>query len=170
MQILQDRLQAFGKDSETSLAKFKVSVELNNYTDNRTCAWCLIKLPDYYARKKHEEHLHAGKEKNFKCQECNKEFSNSNALKYHQEVTHEHLDKPLPSCEECGKTFTSGRNLERHSEMVHKGFKFECDICESVFSRKDVLQRHKREQHLALEKHNVHYVPRLAKIIVKNYS
>ena len=158
------------KDSESSLAKFKVSVELNNYTDNRTCAWCLIKLPDYYARKKHEEHLHAGKEKNFKCQECNKEFSNSNALKYHQEVTHEHLDKPLPSCEECGKTFTSGRNLERHSEMVHKGFKFECDICESVFSRKDVLQRHKREQHLALEKHNVHYVPRLAKIIVKNCS
>ena len=158
------------KDSEISFAKFKVSVDLNEYTDNRTCATCLIKLPDYFARRKHEEHVHEGKEKDFKCQECEKVFSNSNALKYHQEVTHQQLDKPLPTCDECGKKFTSERNLERHSRVVHMGLKHECDICKRVFARKDVLQRHKKEKHLEFVHHNLNYVTELTHFNAKNCS
>ena len=67
-----------------SMADYEDAVATINWVDKKTCSECLVKFSDQYDRKKHEETVHHGIEKPFKCVRCDKTYSNSNALDYHK--------------------------------------------------------------------------------------
>lgn len=72
------------------------------------------------------------------CENCNKNFSNSAAMKAHYCI-----DKTL-MCEVCGKKFSSYANLKRHS-ISHTGEKsFKCPICSKKFTTNGHLTDHYR--------------------------
>ena len=71
------------------MADYENAVATIDWVDRKTCSECLVKFSDQYDRKKHEETVHKGKEKPFKCASCDKTYMNSNALEYHRRVTHE---------------------------------------------------------------------------------
>jgi hypothetical protein len=54
---------------------------------------------------------------------------------------------PVHHCD-CGKTYTRAEHLRRHQQN-HKPETFSCDVdgCERVFSREDLLIRHRAKQH-----------------------
>jgi hypothetical protein len=54
---------------------------------------------------------------------------------------------PVHHCD-CGKTYTRAEHLRRHQQN-HKPEAFSCDVdgCERVFSREDLLIRHRAKQH-----------------------
>ena len=120
-----------------------------------------MKFSDQYDRKKHEETVHKGKEKPFKCASCDKTYMNSNALEYHRRVTHE-TNEPKSTCDYCGVQFSTETSMVRHYKNIHKEktekTKNECDSCGKTFSRKDHLYRHKLEQHNELRKENLSHV------------
>ncbi|KAF3936223.1 hypothetical protein ABW19_dt0204959 [Dactylella cylindrospora] len=86
------------------------------------------------------------KEALFTCNEpnCGKHFKRIWNFKAHQE-TH-NPDRPKPfKCSEasCGKTFVRRTDRERHEVCVHsKKKEFKCNLCNSMFARKDTLRRH----------------------------
>jgi hypothetical protein len=127
---------------------FKKSIRLIKSADDRTCGVCLFMCGSAYARKKHEVN-HEAKEKTFKCEKCQKSYSNTNALKYHTKVKHEVISRH--PCDYCGTEFSSERTLFRHKQVIHgEGpveLKYICDLCGSKFNRKDTLDRHDKEQH-----------------------
>ena len=112
-----------------------------------------------YARKKHEETLHEGKPKQYKCEKCTKSFSNSNALSYHQ-AKHDN-EVTRDTCDLCGSQFSSDGTL-RHKQLVHGEMPAEpeyvCLECGIKFSRKDNLNRHRKENHYDTSKANYDFV------------
>ena len=144
-----------------SMADYEDAVATINWVDKKTCSECLVKFSDQYDRKKHEETVHYGIEKPYKCVRCDKTYSNSNALDYHKRATHESKGQKS-TCDDCGAQFSSETNMLRHYNNIHKEktdtTKNECDSCGKMFSRKDHLDRHKRDQHKELTRENLSYV------------
>ena len=129
------------------------------HREGRTCSVCLVQYQDKNTRKKHEETVHEGKPKKYKCEKCHKSFSNSNALSYHQ-AKHETV-VTKPTCDLCGSQFSSDRTLTRHKQLIHgempKEPEHDCLECGMKFSRRDNFYRHRKEQHFA-SKANLDFV------------
>ena len=100
----------------------------------------------------------------FGCDQCEKSFTNKNALQYHVE-SHRKLKV---ECDLCGFQSSSKGNLEMHKKIHIAGTKHECDSCDKKFSNKQNLLRHEKEVHYAMNV-NVTYVEDLddAKYIIK---
>lgn len=89
----------------------------------------------------------------YKCDKCNKVFSNVTKLNRH--VKHVHLgiakDRPLHKnvcCEFCPKTFYSKSDLRFHQLAIHEKIKSNvCDICGKAFTKPTALTRHKKAVH-----------------------
>ena len=93
-----------------SMADYEDAVATIDWVDRKTCSECLVKFSDQYDRKKHEEMVHKGKEKPFKCSSCDKTYTNSNALEYHRRVTHE-TNEPKSTCDDCGAQFSTETSM-----------------------------------------------------------
>jgi len=115
-------------------------------------------------------HFHP-KHKN-KCDECGLFFKNQEQLQQHFSILHNgdaqsqpedhseeaNLDeivtevegggeeKKVYACDQCEKTYGSSNHLSRH-KVTHTGVKFACEFCDSEFTRKDKLNKHKRDKH-----------------------
>ena len=135
--------------------------------DARSCSVCSLKCQDTFARKEHEKNVHEGLGKRFKCDKCEKSFSNSNALEYHQRK-HNPLP-PVYCCDLCGKEFSAENTLERHQQVRHcegpEKSKNVCHKCGVSFSRLDALIRHNKEKHFA-QNVNVDFVEDLDSLTV----
>jgi uncharacterized Zn-finger protein len=103
-----------------------------------------------HARLKYEENIHGGKEGSMKCNECDKLYTNTNALQYHIKVKHEPSRGKYP-CLHCGFEFTSEITMKRHERVIQgeglEEVKYNCETCGLKFQRKDSLTRHEREIH-----------------------
>ncbi|XP_068204989.1 zinc finger protein 665-like [Palaemon carinicauda] len=86
-------------------------------------------------------HMLSHTEGQFRCEECDKIFSNEVNLKAHNE-THT-KNKPF-KCTICDKAFADRSNLTCHYR-IHTGEKpFKCSVCDKAFSQSCALTRHFR--------------------------
>merc|ERR1719477_149306 len=98
-------------------ADYKKAIELVRWSDARTCSVCLSEHQDSYARRKHEEQIHDKKDREFKCMQCDKSFTNKNSLDYH---INKHKSEPSKeSCDICGSQFYAKTHLKEHKALVH---------------------------------------------------
>jgi KRAB domain-containing zinc finger protein len=77
-------------------------------------------------------------EKEYKCLECGKIFSNYKKL-YHHKKVHEGI---IYCCAQCPLTYQTKSSLNYHSKTQHELRKFECHHCQTTFKAKLTLQRH----------------------------
>jgi KRAB domain-containing zinc finger protein len=77
-------------------------------------------------------------EKEYKCLECGKMFSNYHTF-YHHKKMHEGI---IYRCVQCQSTFQTISGLKYHSKTVHEVRKFECHHCQNTFKAKHSLKRH----------------------------
>ena len=110
-------------------ANYKKAIELVGWSDARTCSVCLSEHQDSYARKKHEKQIHAKEDREFKCEHCDKSFTNKSALDYH--INKHRLEPSKETCDICGTQFFAKTHLNEHKAIVHgetggSGANFEC--------------------------------------------
>ena len=160
----RQELQRFERRSIVTKRDYKSVDRFLQGQENRTCSFCLKKFFGITARRKHEEHVHQGKEKEFKCDRCDKTYSNNNALNYHKTTNHEKIISEF-NCDICGTQFSTSRTLLRHQRAVHgeDEAKFACPECDVKLSREDAFMRHKREKHFDANA-NIDFVEDLASL------
>ena len=93
--------------------------------------------------RKHETDFHSVHEdnKDFKCESCEKSFSQKGYLKNHIKRVHE--GRKDYKCEFCGKSFSERQKLEIHISMVHEGHKdYKCESCGKSFTEAQYLKNY----------------------------
>ena len=97
------------------------------------------------------------KQKPFKCEICNKNFSTKNSQKVH--ITRVHEGKKPFTCDTCGKRFADAYDLKKHNSMVHEGVKYSCHICTDTFASKQAVHNHVVVKHelkdLTIDEHQM---------------
>ena len=156
------QMRAFNvlKRGVLSTDDFKQANKILNWSDARTCGYCLSKHKDCYARKKHEKQIHEGEDREFLCKQCDKSFTNENALDYHEQKHKPVLEKE--TCNICGFQSSSKSTLNQHKQLLHNETcgsisTFDCNYCEKTFRVKKSLKRHLREKHSHTNK-NLDYI------------
>ena len=79
-----------------------------------------------------------------KCDKCNYECKQKEALKRHKEVEHE--GKRF-NCNECEHSFLSSSAVEGHKQRVHRQVLHRCDLCDYTNSRRSILKEHVESKH-----------------------
>ena len=87
-------------------------------------------LPRFH---KHFRQYHMKNES--KCTNCDKTFNTAYILRQHVTNVHE-----TQKCNICDLDMAKGA-LQRH-KIKHREIKFECEKCDNVYTRKDMLQKH----------------------------
>ena len=90
--------------------------------------------------------MHTKKVLKYKCDQCDKSFSNKNAFNYHND---KHIDLKV-ACDVCGFQSSSSSNLAKH-KLIHNTDKqvvqHVCEDCNKTFSNENNLKRHDKEYH-----------------------
>ena len=111
-------MRPFEQKDIVTVEDYKKAEKILKSVERRTCCVCLVKCQDKFARLKHEESVHDGLEKQFKCKHCDKSYANVNAFKYHED--RQHMGAKA-TCDLCGFQCSSDGNLQRHIETLHAG-------------------------------------------------
>ena len=143
-------MRPFLTASVVSFKDYKSAVKLGVMLDDRSCALCKKVCKDKHAREAHEKNVHGSEKKEFECDSCESSYASKSALTYHVRKTHEQSLEKF-TCDLCGSQFLRDNELSRHSKFIHgdgdEGMEFECVKCMIKFARKDIKDRHDREQH-----------------------
>ena len=82
----------------------------------------------------------------FQCTECNEGFGYKHLFDRHIKLKHDKIPYTPYQCTICKKEFSGvngKRNMNQHVAVVHEGKKpFQCEICNSCFSKKVGLEKH----------------------------
>lgn len=82
--------------------------------------------------------------KSFKCQICNRDFTQKGNLKTHL-MTHSG-ERPY-ECQTCGKNFTQKGNLDTHVKIHTETKDHKCQYCDRGFTQRGNLKTHIRSVH-----------------------
>uniref|UniRef100_A0A7S0ZG01 C2H2-type domain-containing protein n=1 Tax=Timspurckia oligopyrenoides TaxID=708627 RepID=A0A7S0ZG01_9RHOD len=95
----------------------------------------------------HETRKKSHNEK-FRCDKCNKVFTNGYNLRRHMNSVHSDGFHFVCGYTDCFKKFKLEANLKLHIKSVHlKQTQVECELCGSSFASLSNLNRHQREHH-----------------------
>ncbi|XP_052263252.1 uncharacterized protein LOC127866613 isoform X2 [Dreissena polymorpha] len=102
----------------------------------------------FYGPLKFKMHMykHTG-QKPFPCNHCHKKYTNKKSLVIHQRT---HTGELPYLCSLCGRRCASKIALKSHLKCHDGqggGFPAQCDICQRMFSRKHLMERHKMHKH-----------------------
>ena len=138
-----------GSKSEDSEVKIEIdSKSAESTNDTKTSI-----LPPVHEEKKkssnegnvHVEPVQKGK-KPFKCNFCDKVFSQKQSLNGH--IDSIHIGNKTFKCSVCDASFSQKQNLSRHIESVYEGKRpFKCNDCDKAFSLKTDVDRHIKSVH-----------------------
>ncbi|XP_021961384.1 zinc finger protein 83 [Folsomia candida] len=120
-------------------------VALVKQGSGRMCLFCQKILPDNRAYRSHlASHT---KEKPFRCDQCEKQFSAKSNLNLHKRI---HTSNPKwYKCDECGQAFSHKHHLTRHQKTVHRKLKdIACLQCPKMFGTKSDMVTHVNNIHL----------------------
>ena len=94
----------------------------------------------------HIKNVHE-KQRNYKCDTCNKAFAQKGGLKMHIRNIHE--GERRFECKLCNKTFTQLVVLKSHeqSSIHNKNKMFKCESCQKKFTKKISLHSHEKRMH-----------------------
>jgi len=132
------------------------------------CDLCDAEFLTKIALSNHKSYMHS--DRSFKCDKCGYVAKNSKLLRAHQEVHKEWKEADFVECLKCYKKYRNIKALRSHNKQVHieKQFtcdhfncnyvgktkyelnrheashdkKFDCNICEKLFSSKSELKNH----------------------------
>ena len=77
----------------------------------------------------------------WKCDLCDKSFSESGYLKKHINTIHK--GQKVHKCESCNKSFSYAHHLKTHIHTIHKDHKdHKCESCGKSFSQAGALKKH----------------------------
>ena len=83
---------------------------------------------------------------NYKCEKCDKMFTQKHSLTRHYKIVHEERKKEtkkIYKCPICSRKFGQKAHLRTHISSIHEGKKpFKCSLCDTSFSLKQTLQKH----------------------------
>ena len=121
-------------------------IESIEKTNELKCFWpkCQFTTP-YECHLKRHQMIHTN-EKNYECNECQKQFRILSIFKDHQ-LIHSNERHFVCDWSECGKRFKRASDLNKHKRNIHlKEKRFECDFkdCGKKFFRNSNLNSHKR--------------------------
>jgi len=104
------------------------------------------------------QHMHShGKKKNkFKCEECEREFTQRDTYNDHMNT---HTGNKPYKCTICAKEYHSSQSLRFHL-AIHGDKKYDCDICNKTFSYSSSLRAHK-QTHTQDRKHGCSYCEKM---------
>ena len=143
--------------NNNSMKMFKISVECNAFDVNEDkqrqcykqlkCFWPKCRYSANFESDLNRHISHHLNERQFVCEECNKQFNQNSELFIHKRIVHS-TDRPFV-CNQinCNKTFKIKTVLKRHL-LTHSSVKsFGCNKCDKRFKTNSDLRSHKKFVH-----------------------
>ena len=101
---------------------------------------------------RHVKNIHE-KFKPYKCDSCDKSFSEEYYFKIHLTTVHEKIK--VFKCDSCEKRYVFRSHLLRHIRTIHENIKaFECEYCDKSFSTNQNLVAHLKTIHENIKAYN----------------
>lgn len=124
--------------SSTNISMERSSVDLDSDERPYACDLCSCA---YKHASSLLNHKHTHKTGNFRCNFCDKPYTNYMALRNHMRI---HTQRKKHICHTCGKAFRLARFLRNHQKVHEEGATpFGCPSCGKSFQGRSGLARHR---------------------------
>ena len=125
--------------------KISSKVQTNDEEMKNYCEICSKQFKNKFTLKLHFETVHEGIKK-FTCDLCGKKFTQKGGLNAH--ITCVHKKEKNYKCDQCGKAYFQAGGLTNHM-TIHSEKRRQCQICQKLFFRLDVLKKHIKRFHFS---------------------
>ena len=100
----------------------------------------------FLSRKNHDVKISHENVKNYKCDKCDKTFSQKHDKLQHYKLAHIEEERERYKCEYCTKTFKTEFGKQSHINRLHNENhqEFKCDQCSKTFKQKSYMKVHQK--------------------------